>query len=438
MKKVTVLLYAALLAPALPLPFTPGSPVAYAQDHSFSDLTMNGMAAFEQLRREYYIGALLMEFPSRDPARILESSGRKRLAMHITADRWPPMRFAQQWNQSILINSDSATLNANVMDVLAFTSFPKEDLVAGDQLYVDLRDDGKTEVSLNGKVMMRTDDGGLFHLIAASWIGPRPPSSDFKQALLALAAAEKADLLSRFEMTAPSPERRRQVAAWSTERNEPAIATAPAAAAAGEVRARPEPMATRAVATTPSSRAVEPSRAQPAVAEVEAPRAKPIAVSASAPVPAPEVATSTSTPTAAAAIPTSPAPQSPPEAMEAPPLAMATPAAIEPAVSAAPNPEQQKRLYGEYSGKLRSLVYSKLKYPRRAVDKNIEGLVVIKVEVDRGGQLLQVSAAQSAHRLLDNAAIDAVEEAAPFPQPATKLQGDRLSFLIPVVFKLAE
>jgi parvulin-like peptidyl-prolyl isomerase len=125
MKKTSVLLWATLLAPVPLLPLAITSPAVHAQASAARDLTTNGVATFEQLRKEYYIGALFLEFPSRDPRQVIESSGRKRMAMHITADRWPPMRFAQQWNQAILINSDSATLNATVMDVLAFTSFPK-------------------------------------------------------------------------------------------------------------------------------------------------------------------------------------------------------------------------------------------------------------------------------------------------------------------------
>lgn len=431
MKKVSVLLCAALLAPAPLLSLALVSPAVHAQDHAqdhaFSDLTMNGVAAFEQLRREYYIGALFMEFPSRDPKSILESSGRKRMAMHITADRWPPMRFAQQWNQAILINSDSATLNANVMDVLAFTSFLKEDLVAGDQLYVDQRADGRTEVSLNGKTMMRTDDDALFRLIAASWIGPRPPSSEFRNALLALAPHQQPGLVSRFDTIAPSPERRREVAGWAGERDEPAIAAA-ATPAVDEVRARPA-VAMPAVATAAAgAREEQPAAARPAVAMAEAATAVPVAVSAPLPTPAPAATPAPVSAPAQAAAPTAPEPA----------LAMATPAPIEPAVSAGIDAAEQKRLYGEYSGKLRSLVYSNLKYPRRAVDKNIEGLVVIQVDVDRDGKLLQVDAAQSAHRLLDNAAVEAVEQAAPFPRPGDRLQGETLSFMIPVVFKLAE
>lgn len=427
MKKISALLWAALLVPASLIPAALVSTPAQAQVSAASDLTMNGIASFEQLRKEYYLGALLLEFPSRDPNTVVDARGRKRMAMHITADRWPPMRFAQQWNQAILINSDSATLNANVMDVLAFTSLPKEDLIAGDQLYVDLDVNGHTEVSLNGQVLMRTGNDALFRLIVNSWIGPRPPSSEFKNALLLLAPQQQSALLERFEATAPSQERRRTVASWGG-RSEPAIAAAPTAAPAAEVRARPEPV------PSPAPARPEPPAAPPAVAATAPPakvdeRPAPPAADTARPV-----AAAIPPPPTPAAAPAPPAAEPAPEPAASQQVAVSAPAATAVVDDAA----EQKRLYDSYSGDLRKLVYSKLRYPRRAVDKNIEGLVVIRVETDRNGQLLAVNPAQSSHRLLDNAAVDAVEQAAPFPQIAARLKGENFSFMIPVVFKLAE
>jgi hypothetical protein len=52
-----------------------------------SDLSLNGIAAFEQLRKEYYIGALYLGWPGHDQATIANMPGKKRMAIHITAFR---------------------------------------------------------------------------------------------------------------------------------------------------------------------------------------------------------------------------------------------------------------------------------------------------------------------------------------------------------------
>ena len=64
---------------------------AFAQGRGFDQLDLNGLAAFEQLRKEYYVGALYLDGRASDPAAVLAAAGKKRMALHITADRWPPM-----------------------------------------------------------------------------------------------------------------------------------------------------------------------------------------------------------------------------------------------------------------------------------------------------------------------------------------------------------
>jgi TonB family protein len=398
MKKIAVSLWAALFAPLL---LTASIPAAFAQSQSapHDQLSMNGLARFEQLRKEYYIGALFLESTSHDPGGVIAMPGRKRLALHITADRWPPLRFAQQWNQAILINSDSGTLNANVMDVLTFTSLPKDDLIDGDRLYIDLGADGGTVVSLNGTVMMRTTSDALFRLVANSWIGPRPPSSDFKNDLLAPTTSNPgtADLLNRFEATAPTDARRKLVAGWAgKQETASAVAAAPPAPAAV-----PESTSSTRAESGPAAPAA-PAPAQPAAAVAEAAASTP-ATPSRAEIQARERA----------------AAQAEEEARQR-------------------QAAEQQALYATYNNGLRQLVYSHIKYPRRAVERSIEGLVVLRIETDRNGKLLDLNPAQSAHRLLDKAAMEAVERAAPFPQIAAALQGDRFSFMIPVVFKLTE
>ena len=99
---------------------------------AFEDLTMNGLAAYEQLRKEYYIGALFLESLSSDPQVIRDMEGYKRMDLRITADQWSPRRFAQQWNQAILINNSEEVQQQLAEEIINFTNLPIEDLIAGD------------------------------------------------------------------------------------------------------------------------------------------------------------------------------------------------------------------------------------------------------------------------------------------------------------------
>jgi len=353
------------------------------------ELQLNGLAPYSQLRKEYYIGGLFLGWPGRDPATIANMPGKKRMELRVTADRWPPMRFAQQWNQLILINNDSGVLDANVMDVLAFTGFPKGDLIEGDQLVIELEPEAGTSVSLNGTAVLHTGSPALFNLLLNTWIGLRPPSSEFKRDILNRPTDRSAsELLARFETVTPNESRKKAVAAWTakteTETTTPAkpkpaeVATAarsePPVKAKSELKpasAAPAPVAAKMPAETR-----EPAPADNATAQANAQRAK------------------------------------------------------------EERDKAQSALYNDYLAQVRRQVNKHIEYPRRAIKEGLEGLVVLRVQLDRLGNPLSIELAQSAHDILDKAAQSAVKDALPFPAASERLEGSQFQFLVPIVFKL--
>ena len=77
------------------------------------------------------------------------------------------------------------------------------------------------------------------------------------------------------------------------------------------------------------------------------------------------------------------------------------------------------------------------RYPSRASDRRLEGEAVVALTLDRRGQLRRVELIQSSgHGLLDEAALEAVQRANPFPRPET---GDwtRRRFEVPLRFRPA-
>ncbi len=381
------------------------------------DLSLNGIAAFEQLRKEYYIGALYLGWPGHDQATINNMPGKKRMAIHITADRWPALRFAQMWNQAITINNPSAFINANALDILSFTSLPKGDLVEGDRLIIELATNNTTVVSLNGVTALRTGSPALFTMLVNAWIGARPPTSEFKRDILDLPKTQAGnDLVARFENVKPNDARKKVIAGWgfkvdSETAAAPAVATvtAPAAApAAAPAPAAKKPEDTKPAETRPAV-AAKPADQKPA-------ETRPVEQK---PAPAPAVA--------AAPEPVKPAPA--PAAPQPDPAALAAKAAREKA---------QETMNNEYAAVVRNKVLRNIDYPKRAVKDNIEGLVMARIKVDRSGGLSSVEIAQSADDLLDAEALRAVRKAAPFQKAPDALDGNTFELIVPIVFKLSQ
>jgi TonB family protein len=355
------------------------------------ELNLNGLASFEQLRKEYYIGALYLGWPGHDAAAIANMPGKKRMELHITADRWPALRFSQIWNQLVTINNPITVINANATDIVAFTSIPKGDLVEGDTIAIELTAGNTTQISLNGVTAIRTDSPALFTMLLNAWIGQRPPSSEFKRDMLEQPKDKTgAELLARFNSLHPNDTRKKAIAAWG-------------------LKAEPETAST-ATAVTAAATAAPPRPA-------------------AAPVPTPT--------------PTPSAPAKKVESVAATPKPEAEEKAKETSVVAAPQPnneakEKQKALYAEYVGQLRKQVVKNIDYPKRAIKENIEGLVMVRVKVDRTGNLVSFEIVQSADDLLDSAAERAAQKAAPFAKPSDELEGNIFETQIPIVFKLTQ
>ena len=67
--------------------------------------------------------------------------------------------------------------------------------------------------------------------------------------------------------------------------------------------------------------------------------------------------------------------------------------------------------------------------------EGIEGLVMLRITIDREGGVVSSEIVQSADDGLDAAAENAVKKAAPFPKAPEQLLGNQFPILIPVVFK---
>ena len=84
-------------------------------------------------------------------------------------------------------------------------------------------------------------------------------------------------------------------------------------------------------------------------------------------------------------------------------------------------------------------VQSALEYPRRARLERIEGTVVLRLRLDRGGRIDRMQVAESSGSLLlDRQAMRIVRRAAPFGPPPARLDDDSLAFELPLEFVLTD
>lgn len=401
-----------------------------AQQREYDDLTMNGLASFEQLRKEYYIAALYLETFSQDSGSIMNYSGMKRMELRIAIEEWSPRRFAQQWNQAILINNEQEALETYSDQILAFTNIPHEALVQGDRITIDLHPDDGTTVYINGNKVFNTSSSDFFDVLLNTWIGSRPPSSDFKRDILTLPTdSAGTELLVRYEGLEPSPARKKQVAAWLKPAKSSSGKTVAAAGTAAAATAKVASSSSSSVASTTTVTARSSSAASKPKTKTATP--KPVTTQTNA-APKPEVEVAVEKPKLAAAPPPQPKPKAKP-APKAKPKKAAAPAAA----SATAASSEQERLLKAYRSNVLKLTYLNTQYPKRSMDLKQQGLVVLKIKINRQGKLLSMEEEQSTeHSLLNKAARKAVSKSTPYPEVPKGLEGRDFEFTLPFNFKL--
>ncbi len=403
-----------------------------AQNQAFDELPLNGLASFVQLRKEYYIGGLYLETLSQDTGSAISISGRKRMEIHISIDKWSPRRFAQQWNQSILINNDQESLEEFADQILAFTSIAKDNLITGDRIVINMDPNDGTSVYLNSQRMMTVSDNAFFDILMNTWIGQRPPSSDFRNDILTLPTdSAGTELLIRYDSISPAESREQTVAAWvkaEQASNKPKAAVAVAAAPVSA--AVPPPSFDTTVTAKRTTPTAEPKTKPKPVKQPAVEQPKLAAPKTSVTLDQPKLATTE--------LATTKIEQPKPELAPAP--TPSPPQLTKDVVDATPkaqSPEDQEKLLKIYRSNALKLTYLNTRYPKRAMDFQQEGLVVLTVTLDRQGKVLNVIESSSTkHKLLNKAAIQAVKKTSPYPEVPKGLKGEKIEVDLPFKFQL--
>ncbi len=315
-------------------------------------------------------------------------------------------------------------------------------LQAGDHFTITIGESGVTRFVLDGSQLYESADEANFNFIAQGWLGENA-SALLREPLIS--GEFDGRVRMRFDELVPPSGREKTVAAWVAPKPAPAGAVAAAARPAPSLQLSAPPPDQSAVAATVSAARPGPVP-EPVETAAEAPAAEQLA-DATTGVPAAEA---TETPASE-----SPASEATQAAAEAEPLLLASQGAgglelvamreTSAAQEAEDDREYQRHLRQYMTNTLNS-VFRKVTYPRRALERGLQGEVELLARVNADGQLLEVdTGASSGYTVLDRAAVDAVKKAAPFPalgrverEEFRSDDGRGYEILIPVSFRLRE
>tara|TARA_B110000902_G_scaffold266481_1_gene354376 strand:- start:4026 stop:5159 length:1134 start_codon:yes stop_codon:yes gene_type:complete len=363
-----------------------GASLAHSQE--LDGMTMTGMAAYTELKRPFYIGALYADEIVVDADSFLTTKGRRRMDIRVNGVRLTPRRFSSQWTQALLINGSPEQLDRFDDAFVQFNNLPKETFKVGDQIVIDSFPEGATVVSVNGVTMLSVARSGFFELLVSKWMGDRPPSSAFKAAILNPNIDPA--LEAEFNALEPTNARITEVKAWIAEEEAEAELMALEAAAAAA-----------ALIASEAASAAEKQAAEKSIAEAMAKRVEKERIAAE---------------------------QAQLEAEEE---------AAEQKLDPAMYKLQQDTLLKLYRSSVVKRTLKEVVYPKRAIKRNRQGTVILDVTVSRTGQVMSITAAQEAkYSSLNDAAIDAVNKVEKYSAVPAGLDGESITINVPVKFIL--
>lgn len=393
--------------------------IAVADATQAAELRLAGLAKHQETGRDIYLGAIYTETSVASGSDILNASGNRKMDFRIAARR----TSIRSVLGGILLQAEVATGKPPSSTVVEFANSVMANvqgsLYQGDSLAIVSSVNGSTLATLNGSQMAATGGKEVFNYFLLGWIGERGPSTAFRKDILA--AEVDVSLRADYNASRADPQRIAAIAAWSGEAEALANVVTEPAAAPAKISAPAPQLASIKTTATP-------------VAKVELPPVAPATdvTELSVKDPANMLARESSTPQLAALIPSA---------------GMLEPTPEPSAAQAIDVIEYSQRLAGFNSTVFR-LVNSKIRYPRAAIRRNIQGTLELDVTMSTSGAVTDVAIARSSgHSMLDDSALNAAQRAFsdPLASPIDSVaiaeyseDGERLVIPVPVNFILTE
>ncbi|MEF3194313.1 MAG: energy transducer TonB [Halothiobacillaceae bacterium] len=195
-----------------------------------------------------------------------------------------------------------------------------------------------------------------------------------------------------------------------------------------QVLAEPAPAAPPVEPPSPKSTPVQPKPAEPLPPKPVPVRPKPAKPIKAAPA---KPAASAVEPVRAQPVESAPAAEVP-VAIQSP-----APAPVVPLPAVQPRPAPDPAVEHGYRARIRQAIDEHKHYPRMARRLGLEGRVVVAFTVEADGRLARVRVVESSgSEVLDEAALEAVRQAAPFPPFPDGVERRQWDFTLPLLFSL--
>lgn len=154
------------------------------QHQSGQELTLQGASIRSKFMMDIYAASFYSEQLHDSATQALKGQTTQAMRLSFIYPKLSIKKFQDGWQKGILANNDRKDIEPHQQAIEQFIHSFKHDLKKGDELILESSPQQGMRVVLNGSVINEIQDPSLFKLLLSTWLGPKPPSQQFKKALI--------------------------------------------------------------------------------------------------------------------------------------------------------------------------------------------------------------------------------------------------------------
>lgn len=425
----------------------------FAATHSKADLNANlsdgqtlnliGIGMHQELRNDIYLGALFGPSPITNPEELLGDDIAKRMSLRFVSS-YSNRKMGRHWKERLAMNNPKNKWSPLTREIVGFSKIFSSNLEVGDEVNIDHVPDEGTKVYLNGTLFKTINKPGFMDLLLNVWLGANPPTKTFKNTIRGQyeKAKQKDSLTENYLALTPIPGR------FDSEQSSPV-----------QVASLEKEQPKKKTKAKEQNKVITKKTEKPKKAVAAKEVAKNIAPTI--PVTAPPVITPGKVAKAEKKIKTVKSTKEKSDSQKAPikqtnninnGLKESKPIESKQTedkakVASLIKPKEEVEIEedffdidlaaGSYKRELIRSIKKHQVYPRKALEDNAQGSVVLKVIIDKNGKPKHISTIERAKSVhLNRATVRMVKKASPLPPIPAEFKMDEFEFEVFIVYEL--
>lgn len=146
-------------------------------------LVLNGLGLREKAWIDVYVGGLYLPETTDKAEVAINHEGPSRMVMHFVRDV-PADKIVDGWKDGFANNNEKAVVDGLAEKLATFNGFFASEIKEGEAVVLDYVPGEGTHVSIGGEAKGTIEGPEFARALRAVWLGPKPPSKDFRQGLL--------------------------------------------------------------------------------------------------------------------------------------------------------------------------------------------------------------------------------------------------------------